>query len=126
MRGQRTSTEPRDAVMARVPEVSAVSGKIGRAETATDMAPMSMIESTVLLEPEGDWRPGVSHDSVVAELDAAARTPGVANRWSMPIKNRPDMLATGIKTPVGVKLFGPDLRELDRLGKQVEGLLPSV
>ena len=118
--------QQRDAAMRQIPEVSAVLGKIGRAETATDMAPMSMIETTVILKPDGEWRDGVTYDSLVAELDAAVRTSGVANMWSMPIKNRLDMLATGIKTPVGIKLFGPDLRELDRLGKRIEGLLPQV
>jgi Cu(I)/Ag(I) efflux system membrane protein CusA/SilA len=116
----------RDSAIASIPEVQLVLGKIGRAETATDMAPLSMIESTVILRPESEWRPGVSRDSLVAELDARVRTPGVANMWSMPIKNRLDMLATGIKTPVGVKLHGPSLDTLDRIGRQVERLLPRV
>jgi len=116
----------RDAAIASVPEVQVVLGKIGRAETATDMAPMSMIETIAILKPEKEWRKGVTHDSIVAELDAVVKTPGVANMWSMPIKNRLDMLTTGIKTPVGIKIFGPDLEELDRIGKQIEGLLPMV
>jgi Cu(I)/Ag(I) efflux system membrane protein CusA/SilA len=116
----------RDRAIARVPEVEMVLGKIGRAETATDMAPMSMIETTAILKPESEWRPGVDYDSIVSELNRTVRTPGVANMWSMPIKNRLDMLATGIKTPVGVKIFGPDLAVLDRIGKQVEGHLQRV
>lgn len=116
----------RDSIMAAIPEVEMVLGKIGRAETATDMAPMSMIETTVILKPEDQWRKGVSHDSLVSEFNSRVRTPGVANMWSMPIKNRLDMLATGIKTPVGIKLFGPSLDTLDRLGKEIEMLLPSV
>ncbi|MFL5539144.1 MAG: efflux RND transporter permease subunit [Longimicrobiaceae bacterium] len=116
----------RDAAIARVPEVQMVLGKIGRAETATDMAPMSMIETVAILKPEREWRPGVDYDSIVSELNARVRTPGVANMWSMPIRNRLDMLTTGIKTPVGIKLFGPDLATLDRLGKQIESLLPQV
>ncbi|MGH7463156.1 MAG: efflux RND transporter permease subunit, partial [Longimicrobiales bacterium] len=116
----------RDAAMARIPEVEMVLGKIGRAETATDMAPMSMIESVAILKDESEWRPGVTHDSIVSEMNNTVRTPGVANMWSMPIKNRLDMLATGIKTPVGIKIFGPDLATLDRIGKQIEGLLPMV
>ena len=116
----------RDAALARIPEVETVLGKIGRAETATDMAPMSMIETTVILKPEREWRPGVTFDSIVAEANATVRTPGVANMWSMPIKNRLDMLATGIKTPVGIKIFGPSLDTLDHIGKQIEGLLPAV
>jgi Cu(I)/Ag(I) efflux system membrane protein CusA/SilA len=118
--------QQRDAAMARVPEVDMVLGKIGRAETATDMAPLSMIESIAILKPENEWRDGVDHDSIVAELNTTVRTPGVANMWSMPIKNRLDMLATGIKTPVGIKIFGSDLAALDRIGKQIEALLPRV
>jgi copper/silver efflux system protein len=116
----------RDRAIARVPEVEMVLGKIGRAETATDMAPMSMIESVAILKPESEWRPGVDYDSIVSELNRTVKTPGVANMWSMPIKNRLDMLATGIKTPVGIKIFGPDLAELDRIGREIEGHLQMV
>ena len=116
----------RDAALARIPEVKTVLGKIGRAETATDMAPMSMIETIAILKEKEDWRPGVTYDSIVAEANATVTTPGVANMWSMPIKNRLDMLATGIKTPVGIKLFGRSLDTLDMIGKQIEGLLPAV
>jgi Cu(I)/Ag(I) efflux system membrane protein CusA/SilA len=116
----------RDAALKRIPEVDMVLGKIGRAESATDMAPMSMIETIAILKPESQWRPGVTYDSVVAEMNATVKTPGVANMWSMPIKNRLDMLATGIKTPVGIKIFGPDLTTLDRIGREIEGLLPQV
>jgi Cu(I)/Ag(I) efflux system membrane protein CusA/SilA len=118
--------QQRDAAMKRIPEVAMVLGKIGRAESATDMAPMSMIESIAVLKPKDDWRPGVTYDSIVSEMNRTVRTPGVANMWSMPIKNRLDMLATGIKTPVGIKVFGPDLATLDRIGKRIEGLLPQV
>jgi len=116
----------RDRAIAGLPEVAMVLGKVGRAETATDMAPMSMIETTVILKPEGEWRPGVDYDSLVAELNARVRTPGVANMWSMPIRNRLDMLATGIKTPVGVKVFGPSPDTLDAIGARLEALLPRV
>ncbi|MDQ3699239.1 MAG: CusA/CzcA family heavy metal efflux RND transporter [Gemmatimonadota bacterium] len=118
--------QQRDSALAAIPEVATVLGKIGRAETATDMAPMSMIETTAILKDTKDWRPGVTYDSIVSEANNTVRTPGVANMWSMPIKNRLDMLATGIKTPVGIKLFGPSLDTLDRLGREIEGLLPSV
>jgi Cu(I)/Ag(I) efflux system membrane protein CusA/SilA len=118
--------QQRDAAIAAIPEVQMVLGKIGRAETATDMAPMSMIESIAVLKPENEWRNGVNFDSIQAEMNASVRTPGVANMWSMPIKNRLDMLATGIKTPVGIKVFGPDLATLDRIGKQIETHLPMV
>jgi len=118
--------QQRDAALARIPEVEMVLGKIGRAETATDMAPMSMIETIAILKDRDEWRKGVTYDSLITEINAAVKTPGVANMWSMPIKNRLDMLATGIKTPVGIKVFGPDLAELDRIGKQIEGILPAV
>jgi Cu(I)/Ag(I) efflux system membrane protein CusA/SilA len=116
----------RDAALARIPEVSMVLGKIGRAETATDMAPMSMIETIAILKEKKDWRSGVTYDSIVAEANNTVKTPGVGNMWSMPIKNRLDMLTTGIKTPVGIKIFGPSLDTLDIIGKQIEGLLPAV
>jgi Cu(I)/Ag(I) efflux system membrane protein CusA/SilA len=118
--------QQRDAALAKIPEVETVMGKIGRAESATDMAPMSMIETIAILKDRKDWRPGVSYDSIVAEANNTVRTPGVGNMWSMPIKNRLDMLATGIKTPVGIKIFGPDLAMLDRIGRQIEGILPAV
>jgi Cu(I)/Ag(I) efflux system membrane protein CusA/SilA len=118
--------QQRDSAMATVPEVEMVLGKIGRAETATDAAPMSMMESIAILKPEEEWRDGMSQEEIEAELDRVTRTPGIANMWSQPIKNRLDMLATGIKTPVGIKVFGPELAELERIGKQIEGLLPAV
>ena len=118
--------QQRDAALARIPEVQMVLGKIGRAETATDMAPMSMIETIAILKGKSEWRPGVTYDSIVAQANATVRTPGVGNMWSMPIKNRLDMLTTGIKTPVGIKLFGPNLDTLDAIGKEIEGLLPGV
>jgi Cu(I)/Ag(I) efflux system membrane protein CusA/SilA len=116
----------RDAALARIPEVQMVLGKIGRAESATDMAPLSMIETIAVLKERRDWRPGVSYDSIVSEANTTVRTLGVANMWSMPIKNRLDMLATGIKTPVGLKIFGPDLLMLDRIGQQIEQALTPV
>jgi Cu(I)/Ag(I) efflux system membrane protein CusA/SilA len=122
----RAIVQQRDRAMAGIPEVEMVLGKIGRAATATDMAPMSMLESVAILRDPDEWRDGVTYDSIVAEMNRRTRTPGVANMWSMPIKNRLDMLATGIKTPVGIKIFGPDLAKLDRIGKQIEGLLPAV
>jgi Cu(I)/Ag(I) efflux system membrane protein CusA/SilA len=122
----RRILEQRDRAMASIPEVSLVLGKAGRAESATDAAPLSMFESVAILRPEKEWREGVDYDSLIAELNAVTRTPGVANMWSMPIKNRLDMLATGIKTPVGIKLFGPDLAVLEAIGEEIEGLLPLV
>ncbi len=116
----------RDQALASIPEVATVLGKIGRAETATDMAPMSMIETIAVLKDEREWRPGVTYDSIVSEANARVTTPGVANMWSMPIRNRLDMLATGIKTAVGIKIYGPSLDTLDRIGRDIEGLLADV
>ena len=109
-----------DRIIATFPEVERVFGKIGRAETATDPAPLSMIETTIILKPEEAWRPGVTRQSLTAEMDAALDFPGLTNAWTMPIKTRIDMLATGIKTPVGVKIAGEDLAVLERLGREVE------
>lgn len=121
-----TVLRQRDAALMRIPEVQTVLGKIGRAETATDMAPMSMIESIAILKDPDQWRPGVTYDSIVSEANHTVRTPGVANMWSMPIKNRLDMLATGIKTPVGIRILGPSLDTLDIIGRAIEGLLPTI
>ncbi|MGH7550647.1 MAG: efflux RND transporter permease subunit, partial [Gemmatimonadota bacterium] len=116
----------RDSAMMTVPEVDMVLGKIGRARTATDAAPLSMIETIAILKPEDEWREGMTQEDIEAELDRVTRTPGIANMWSQPIKNRLDMLATGIKTPIGIKIFGPDLATLEKIGKEIEGLLPMV
>jgi Cu(I)/Ag(I) efflux system membrane protein CusA/SilA len=115
-----------DSVLASFPEVERVLGKAGRAETATDPAPLDMFETTVTLRPERDWRPGMTYDRLVSELDRAVKLPGVTNAWTMPIKGRIDMLATGIRTPVGVKIFGPNLDTLQQLGERVEQVLQQV
>jgi copper/silver efflux system protein len=115
-----------NAIIAATPEVASVVGKAGRATTATDPAPLDMFETVVNLNPESTWRDGMTYDRLVAELDQATRMPGVTNLWTMPIRNRIDMLATGMRTPVGVKVFGPDLQELQRIGTQVESLLRDV
>jgi Cu(I)/Ag(I) efflux system membrane protein CusA/SilA len=109
-----------DEILAGFPEVERVWGKAGRAETATDPAGLDMIETTITLRPHSRWRPGMTPDALVAAMDSAVRMPGVTNAWTMPIRGRIDMLATGIRTPVGIKLFGPDLAELERLGREVE------
>ena len=98
-----------DAALKAIPEVATVWGKAGRAETATDPAGLDMFETTITLKPESEWRPGMTSDRLIAVMDSAVRLPGVTNAWTMPIKGRIDMLATGIRTPVGVKIFGPDL-----------------
>ena len=115
-----------DKIIRSFPEVETVFGKIGRAETATDPAPLSMIETTITLKPESEWRPGLTPDGLIAEMNEAIQFPGVTNAWVMPIKMRIDMLSTGIKTPVGVKISGPDLTVLEELGKQVEAAVGRV
>ncbi len=115
-----------DSVLKTFPEVEHVWGKAGRAETATDPAGLDMFETTITLKPESEWRPGMTQDKLVAAMDEAVRLPGVTTAWTMPIKGRIDMLATGIRTPVGVKIFGPDLAELERLGREVERSVAMV
>ena len=115
-----------DRLIRTVPEVQRVFGKAGRAESATDPAPLTMIETTVQLKPRDQWRPGMTLEKLRGELDARVRLPGVSNAWVMPIKNRIDMLATGIKTPVGIKIAGPDLKQIERLGKQIEHILAPL
>jgi Cu(I)/Ag(I) efflux system membrane protein CusA/SilA len=109
-----------------VPEVETVYGKAGRAETATDPAPMMMIETTIQLKPRSEWRPGVTMESLKVELNALVDVPSLTNVWIMPIKNRLDMLATGIKTPVGVKVAGPDLNVIAEVGRKIETVLQDV
>lgn len=115
-----------DRLIKTVPEVERVFGKIGRAETATDPAPLTMVETTILLKPRDQWRPGMTMNKLKRELDELVQFPGLTNAWVMPIKNRIDMLATGIKTPVGVKVAGPDLKVIQKLGRQLEDIIQQV
>ncbi len=115
-----------DRLIASVPEVARVFGKVGPAETATDPAPMTMIETSITLKPRDQWREGLTLDQLIAELDQRVRVPGLTNAWVMPIKTRIDMLATGIRTPVGVKIAGPDLAEIQRLGEEIERVLRAL
>jgi Cu(I)/Ag(I) efflux system membrane protein CusA/SilA len=115
-----------DRLIKTVPEVASVFGKAGRAETATDPAPMEMFETTIQFKPREQWRPGVTQDKLVAELDRIVQVPGLANIWVPPIRNRIDMLATGIKSPVGVKVAGANLAEIDRVAAQIEQVLKGV
>ena len=115
-----------DKIIKSFPEVATVFGKIGRAESSTDAAPLSMIETTIQLKPEDEWRPGMTSDRLIREMDAALQFPGLTNAWTMPIKNRIDMLSTGIKTPVGIKIMGPDLATLSDLGQQIAVTLRDV
>ncbi len=115
-----------DKIIRTFPEVHHVFGKIGRAETATDPAPLSMIETTIMLKPESGWRPGMTPEKLVDALNEAIRFPGLTNAWTMPIKTRIDMLSTGIKTPVGIKVAGDNLETLQRLGKQIEDVVRNL
>ena len=115
-----------DRIIKTEPEVKTVFGKAGRAETATDPAPLEMFETTIQLKPKSEWRPGMTTDKIIAELDSKLKIPGLANVFVQPIRNRIDMLATGIKSPVGVKIMGPDLDTLQRLGEQVEQALKPI
>ena len=115
-----------DRIIRTFPEVENVFGKVGRADTATDPAPLSMIETTIMLKPKSEWRPGMTPDKLAEEMNEAIDVPGLTNSWTMPIRTRIDMLSTGIKTPVGIKIAGPDLAELERLGKAVEAVVREV
>jgi len=115
-----------DKLIRTVPEVKRVFGKIGRAETATDPAPLTMVETTIQLKPREQWRPGVTMETLKQELNSLVQIPGLTNTWVMPIKNRIDMQATGIKTPVGIKVAGPDLNEIQAIGKRIEEILKPV
>ncbi len=115
-----------DKLIKTVPEVVTVFGKVGRAETATDPAPITMIETFIQLKPTDQWRPGLTKDDLKKELDALVKLPGVTNAWVEPIKTRIDMLATGIKTPVGIKIAGPKLIEIQKIGKRIEEILKDV
>ena len=115
-----------DKLIATVPEVKTVFGKIGRAETATDPAPLTMIETFIQFKPKAQWREGMTTEKLKQELDALVKFPGLTNAWVMPIKTRIDMLATGIKTPVGIKVAGPNLNEIQKIGQQIEVLLKDL
>src|SRR5581483_621388 len=115
-----------DRMIRTFPEVQSVFGKMGRAETATDPAPLEMMETTIRLKPKSQWRAGMTTEKLIEELDAAVRIPGMANVWVQPIRNRIDMLATGIKSPLGIKIAGPDLGEIERVGREVERVVKTV
>lgn len=115
-----------DKLISTVPEVASVFGKIGRAETATDPAPLTMIETFIQLKPKAHWRDGMTTQQLKQELDSLVNLPGVSNAWVMPIKTRIDMLATGIKTPVGIKIAGAELKQISQIGQQIEQLLAPM
>ncbi|MDD3762955.1 MAG: efflux RND transporter permease subunit [Pseudomonadota bacterium] len=115
-----------DRILKAFPEVERVFGKIGRAESATDPAPLEMIETTVMLKPKSEWRPGLTTDRLIDEMDASLKIPGMGNVWVQPIRNRIDMLATGIKSPVGIKIAGPDLKVIEQIGNEIEAAVKTV
>jgi Cu(I)/Ag(I) efflux system membrane protein CusA/SilA len=118
--------QTQNKIIKSFPEVHSVIGKAGRAQTATDPAPIEMFETVINLKPESEWRPGMNVDKLIAELDQALQFPGIANSWTMPIKARIDMLSTGIRTPVGIKVFGKDLAEMERLAREIEAVVKRV
>jgi Cu(I)/Ag(I) efflux system membrane protein CusA/SilA len=118
--------QTQNKIIKSFPEVASVYGKAGRANTATDPAPTEMFETIINLKPESAWRAGLTIDKLVAELDKALQFPGISNAWTMPIKARIDMLATGIRTPIGIKVFGKDLEEMERLARQIETVVKTV
>lgn len=122
----RTILQRTDKLISATPEVKSVFGKAGRAETATDPAQLSMFETVIQLKPQSEWRKGMTMDKIIEELDARVKIPGLTNAWVMPIRTRIDMLSTGIKTPIGIKIFGPDLNEVQRLGKEIEAVIKKL
>ncbi len=118
--------QTQDKIIKSFPEVASVWGKAGLAGTATDPAPTEMTETIINLKPEAEWRPGMTTDKLVAEMDKSLQFPGVSNAWTQPIKARIDMLATGIRTPVGVKVFGTDLKQMEDTARQIEAVLRKV
>ena len=115
-----------DRLIKTIPEVQSVFGMAGRAETATDPAPLEMFETTIQFKPRDQWRPGMTPDKLIEELDNIVKVPGLANIWVPPIRNRIDMLATGIKSPVGVKVAGANLTEIDRMTSEIERVIKTV
>jgi copper/silver efflux system protein len=122
----RAALQAQDLAIKQFPEVDHVFGKAGRAETPTDPAPLSMFETVVTLKPEDQWRPGMTRDNLLAEMDRSIRFPGMPNIWWMPIQTRTEMLATGIRSVLGVKVYGPDLNEIGRIARQIELVLSTI
>ncbi|MDQ2102767.1 efflux RND transporter permease subunit [Azospirillum isscasi] len=118
--------QTQDRILKSFPEVESVYGKAGRAATATDPAPTEMFETVINLKPKSDWRPGMTYDALVAEMDKAVQMPGISNAWTMPLRARIDMLSTGIRTPIGIKVFGNDLEEMERLAREIETVVKAV
>src|SRR5204862_2739974 len=115
-----------DKIIKSFAEAASVAGQGGRASAATDPGPTEMFETVINLKPDNEWRPGMTVDKLIGEMDRALQFPGVSNAWTMPIKARIDMLSTGIRTPIGIKVFGKDLREMERIAKQIEAVVKKV
>lgn len=122
----RQIAQMQDKILKSFPEVQSVFGKNGRAETATDPAPLEMGEATVALKPESEWRPGMTAEKLIDEMDLALKIPGVSNSWTMPIRGRIDMLTTGIRTPIGIKILGPKLEDIEQIGQNIEQAVRAV
>ena len=118
--------QTQDRILKTFPEVATVFGKAGRAMTATDPAPLEMFETVINLKPQSEWRPGMTMDKLIAEMDKAMQFPGISNAWTMPIKARTDMLATGIRTPIGIKVFGKNLADIEKLAREIETVVKDV
>ncbi|KAA0576131.1 efflux RND transporter permease subunit [Azospirillum sp. B21] len=118
--------QTQDRILKSFPEVESVYGKAGRAATATDPAPTEMFETVINLKPQAEWRQGMTYDKLVAEMDKAVQMPGISNAWTMPLRARIDMLSTGIRTPIGIKVFGKDLEEMERLAREIEAVVKQV
>ena len=127
----KEAIQEQDKILMSFPEVASVFAKAGRAQSATDPAPLEMVETIISFKPPEEWRPGMTHEQLIAEMDQALKKKqiGFSNSWTMPIKGRTDMLATGIRTPIGIKIFGPDLKEISRIGQEIEthvGMVPGT
>ncbi len=118
--------QQQDALLKQIPEVETVFGKIGRADTSTDPAPISMGETTITLKPEDQWRPGMTQEKLISEMDQAVRFPGIPNIFWMPIQTRTEMLATGVRSVLGIKIYGKDLDDINRIGSEIEGVLSGI
>jgi Cu(I)/Ag(I) efflux system membrane protein CusA/SilA len=118
--------QTQNKIIKSFPEVASAWGKAGRASSATDPAPTEMFETVINLKPETEWRTGMSLEKLIAEMDKALQFPGISNAWTMPIKARIDMLSTGIRTPVGVKVLGTDLAQIEKLARQIEAVIRTV
>src|SRR6202034_3917984 len=117
--------QQQDRIIRSFPEVATVFGTVGRSDSATDNAPLDMYDTTIMLKPREQWRPGMTYDKLVQEMDAKLQFPGLTNTWTMPVENRLDMELTGIKTAIGIKIQGPDLARIQDLGEQMQQVLSS-